>query len=201
MKAVVMFSGGKDCSLSSIILEPFFDVELVTFAFGILPTESIARKVAAELGFPHRYIVLDDDILDEACRIMIRDRFPNNAINYIHRQAMACLIKEGGFDVLADGLRRDDRVPKIELSERKSIEDKNGISYVSPLMGFGRSAINKMLESHLEIIEEEARVLEKCDYEGGLRAELNRRLGVEEADKLFPPSHKQSRVISRIRRL
>ena len=194
-----MFSGGKDCSLSALLLEPFFDIELATFAFGVLPTESIAKSVAEALGFPHRYIVLDEAVLDEACDIIIRDGFPNNAINYIHRQAILRAVAEGGIEVLADGLRRDDRVPFVDVSERRSLEDRNRIRYVSPLMGFGRSAINEMLRTHLEIVEDEARTLLKCDYEGGLRAELNRRLGVEETDKLFPHSHMQSRVISRIK--
>lgn len=199
VKAHVLFSGGKDSSLSALLLEPYFEVQLVTCNFGILPTGEVASEIAKELGFPHRIIRPDMKILEEAAEIVKRDGFPNSAINYIHRRVLELLAKQDGIELIADGLRRDDRVPRLEHSEIQSFEDKCKILYCSPLMGFGRFTINKMLESNLIITEEESAVILKCDYEAELREYLYRDIGEEETHKHFPKSHKQSRVISRIR--
>lgn len=200
MKAHVLFSGGKDSSLSALILEPYFEVQLVTCNFGILPTGEVARQIAGELGFAHTVIQPPMEILKTAAEIVQKDGFPNGAINYIHRQVLELLAKTEGVGLIADGLRRDDRVPHLEHAEIQSFEDRYKILYCSPLMGFGRFTINKMLESNLVITEEESAVLLKCDYEAELREYLYREIGEEETHKHFPRSHKQSRVISRIRK-
>lgn len=200
MKAHVLFSGGKDSSLSALILEPYFEVQLVTCNFGILPTGEVAKQIADELGFTHTVIQPPMEILENAAEIVKKDGFPNGAINYIHRQVLEILAKTEGVELIADGLRRDDRVPHLEHSEIQSFEDRYKILYASPLMGFGRFTINKMLESNLVITEEESAVILKCDYEAELREYLYRDIGEEETHKHFPRSHKQSRVISRIRK-
>ena len=199
MKAHVLFSGGKDSSLSALLLEPFFEIQLVTCNFGILPTGDVAKEISKELGFPHKVITPDLEILKNAAEIVKKDGFPNGAINYIHRRVLELLAKDEEVELIADGLRRDDRVPHLEHSEIQSFEDRTKVLYCSPLMGFGRSAINKMLESNLVITEEESAVILKCDYEAELREYLYREIGEEETHKHFPKSHKQSRVISRIR--
>ncbi len=200
MKAHVLFSGGKDSSLSALILEPYFEVQLVTCNFGILPTGEVAGQIADELGFPHMVLQPPMEILETAAEIVRKDGFPNGAINYIHRQVLEILAKTEGVELIADGLRRDDRVPHLEHSEIQSFEDRYKMLYCSPLMGFGRFTINKMLESNLVITEEESAVILKCDYEAELREYLYRSIGEEETHKHFPRSHKQSRVISRIRK-
>jgi len=199
VKAHVLFSGGKDSSLSALLLEPFFEIQLVTCNFGILPTGDVAKEISEELGFPHKVITPDLEILKNAAEIVKKDGFPNGAINYIHRRVLELLAKDEEVELIADGLRRDDRVPHLEHSEIQSFEDRTKVLYCSPLMGFGRSAINKMLESNLVITEEESAVILKCDYEAELREYLYREIGEEETHKHFPKSHKQSRVISRIR--
>jgi len=199
VKAHVLFSGGKDSSLSALLLEPYFEIQLVTCNFGILPTGEVASGIAKELGFLHQVLRPDMKILEEAAEIVKKDGFPNGAINYIHRRALELLAGQNGIELIADGLRRDDRVPRLEHSEIQSFEDKYKILYCSPLMGFGRFTINKMIESNLVITEEESAVILKCDYEAELREYLYREIGEEETSKLFPRSHKQSRVISRIR--
>ncbi|MDR0766941.1 MAG: alpha hydrolase [Methanosarcinales archaeon] len=199
MKAHVLFSGGKDCSLSALILEPYFEVVLVTCNFGILPTGEVAKQIADELGFSHMVIQPPMEILEKAAEIVQKDGFVNGAINYIHKQVLERLSKTEGVSLIADGLRRDDRVPRLEQTEIQSFEDRHKVLYCSPLMGFGRLTINKMLESHLVITEEESAVILKCDYEAELREYLYREIGEEETHKHFPKSHKQSRVISRIR--
>ena len=199
MKAHVLFSGGKDSSLSALLLEPYFEIQLVTCNFGILPTGAVAKEISKELGFPHKVITPDMEILKNAAEIVQKDGFPNGAINYIHRQVLELLAKDEEVELIADGLRRDDRVPHLEHSEIQSFEDRTKVLYCSPLMGFGRFTINKMLESNLVITEEESAVILKCDYEAELREYLYREIGEEETHKHFPKSHKQSRVISRIR--
>ena len=199
MKAHILFSGGKDSSLSALLLEPYFEIQLLTCNFGILPTGEVAKGIAEELGFPHQIIVPDMEILKTAAEIVQKDGFPNGAINYIHRQVLEMLAQEDDIELIADGLRRDDRVPHLERSEIQSFEDRTKVLYCSPLMGFGRSAINKMIDSNLVITEEESAVILKCDYEAELREYLYREIGEEETHKNFPASHKQSRVISRIR--
>ena len=200
MKAHVLFSGGKDSALSSLILEPYFEVQLVTCNFGVLPTGEVAGLIAKELGFPHTVLQPPIEILEQAAEIVKKDGFPNGAINYIHRQVLEMLAKMDGVELIADGLRRDDRVPHLEHSEIQSFEDRHKVLYSSPLMGFGRFTINSMLESNLVITEEESAVILKCDYEAELREYLYRDIGEEETHKHFPRSHKQSRVISRIRK-
>ncbi|WNY28559.1 hypothetical protein MmiEs2_07530 [Methanimicrococcus stummii] len=200
MKAHVLFSGGKDSSLSAMILEPYFEVRLVTCNFGILPTGEVAKQIADELGFSHMVIQPPMEILENAAEIVQKDGFPNGAINYIHRQVLEILAKTDGVELIADGLRRDDRVPHLEQSEIQSFEDRHKVLYCSPLMGFGRFTINKMIESNLVITEEESAVILKCDYEAELREYLYRELGEDETHKHFPKSHKQSRVISRLRK-
>ena len=73
MKVVVLFSGGKDSALASILLEPFFDVELATFAFGPYDTDGAAKNAAKVLNLPHRTIVFDDEVLEEALAALESD--------------------------------------------------------------------------------------------------------------------------------
>lgn len=200
MKAHVLFSGGKDSSLSALLLEPHFDIRLVTCNFGLLPTRPVAQEIAEELGFSHQVITPDTDILNKAAEKVKQDGFVNNAINDIHRRVLFELAQDPDVSLIADGLRRDDRVPRLELSEIQSFEDKNKVLYCSPLMGFGRAAINEMIKSNLVITEEESAVLLKCDYEAELRECLTRDVGADAASVYFPKSHMQSRVISRIKK-
>jgi Predicted subunit of tRNA(5-methylaminomethyl-2-thiouridylate) methyltransferase, contains the PP-loop ATPase domain len=81
MKAHVLFSGGKDSALSSLILEPYFEVQLVTCNFGVLPTGEVAGLIAKELGFPHTVLQPPIEILEQAAEIVKKDGFPNGAIN------------------------------------------------------------------------------------------------------------------------
>ena len=51
MKAMVLFSGGKDSGLATLLLEPFFDeMELVTFSFGRDDAWMKAAQAAAEIA-------------------------------------------------------------------------------------------------------------------------------------------------------
>lgn len=197
MKASVLFSGGKDSSLSAILLEPFFDVELVTCNFGLLPTGDIAFETASQLGFPHRVLQMDRKILETALELIVKDGYPKNAINYLHEKAVEILASEAGTEFIADGIRRDDRVPVIEIPKARSIEDRFGVQYICPLKGYSRGAVNLLVEKYLVIEEGESDRMVKADYETELRELLRQRFGNEQVLKLFPENHIQSHVLSR----
>ena len=118
MKTCVLYSGGKDSSLMAVILQKLgYEVELVTLNFGVFDSFKPAAQSAASLGFKHHILKADTKIVEKATRIIIDDGFPNNGINYIHKEALdivACY-----YDVVADGTRRDDRIPKLEWKRNK----------------------------------------------------------------------------------
>lgn len=198
MKASVLFSGGKDSSLSAILLDRFFDIELVTCSFSILPIGDIAKEVADELEFSHSVLKLDNEILENAFNIIVKDRFPKNAINYIHHKAVETLASDDGVAVIADGIRRDDRVPLLTNPQIRSIEDRYGVHYICPLSGYGRAAVNMLVGQYLVIEEGLSDDIIKADYETELREVIRQRIGQDEIDKIFP-SHVQSRVIGRVK--
>jgi len=194
MDISVLFSGGKDSSLSAILLEPFFEVRLITCSFGFRETWKPARDIASELGFPHEILRIDGTILEAACNTAIDDGYPNRAINYIHQCALQRAASE--HPVLADGTRRDDRVPMLNLADVQRLEDRCGCMYIRPLLGYGRRAVDALVNAHLEIVEDESERIEKSDYEAELRAIVEERHGPEMVHTIFP-EHIQSRVIRR----
>ncbi|MBN1134004.1 MAG: alpha hydrolase [Methanosarcinaceae archaeon] len=197
MRASVLFSGGKDSSLVAILLEPFFDVELITCSFSVLPVGEVAKRAAEELGFAHRVLKLDRIILENALKIIANDGYPKNAINYIHKNAVERLASDMGVKIIADGIRRDDRVPVLTDSQVRSIEDRFGIKYICPLKGYGRAAVNMLVQQHLVIEEGQSDNMIKGDYETELREIIRQRFGNEKISELFP-THIQSRIVKRV---
>jgi predicted subunit of tRNA(5-methylaminomethyl-2-thiouridylate) methyltransferase len=198
MQVSVLFSGGKDSSLAAILLERFFEVELVTCSFSVLPVGDVAREAADKLGFSHRVVQLDMQVLEQAYGLLIQDGFPKRAIDHIHLAAIKNLATDQDVRFIADGIRRDDRVPVPEISQIRSIEDKYGVSYISPLKGFGRVAVNELVKQHLVIEEGQSESVIKADYETELRELIRIRAGEQRISELFP-SHIQSHVIERKR--
>lgn len=196
MHVSVMFSGGKDSSLSAILLEPFFEVELVTCSFSLLPVGEVAAETAERLGFAHRIIKPDVSILEKAYDMIMEDGFPKNAINFIHRSVIEHLAVDSNVTFIADGIRRDDRVPMLELSQIRSIEDRFGVHYICPLKGFGRAAVNELVNKHLVIEEGLSEDVLKADYETELREMIVQSHGSEKIKEIFP-THVQSHVIER----
>ncbi len=191
-----MFSGGKDSSLSALFLEPFFDVELVTCTFSLAPVAKIAAEVAGKLGFKHIAIEMDVGVLDEALQMVLEDGYPRNAINHIHLRALEKVASLSPGCVIADGIRRDDVAPRLDRSNLRSIEDRFGVSCVSPLIGYGRAAVNDLVDQSLEIQEDLSDKLDKADYETEFRQLIKDRCGDNKIREIFP-EHIQSRVISR----
>lgn len=194
MNISVLFSGGKDSSLAAILLEPFFEVTLVTCNFGFAETWKTARKAASELGFPHEILQIDGSIIESACDMAVSDGYPNRAIDHIHTRALQ--YAASGHLILADGTRRDDRVPMLGSSDVQRLEDTCGCMYIRPLLGYGRRAVDALVDIHLEIVEDESERIEKSDYEAELRALIEERYDREMVHAIFP-RHIQSRVIRR----
>jgi predicted subunit of tRNA(5-methylaminomethyl-2-thiouridylate) methyltransferase len=196
MRISVLFSGGKDSSLSALLMEPFFEIELVTCSFGLLPNWKLAAKTAKELQFPHRVLSLEREILEKAYEKIMNDGFPKNAINYIHEKAVETLALEPEVKFIADGTRRDDRVPVLSISQIRSIEDRLEIQYICPLKGYNKKTVSTLVEYYLNIEEGQSDSIQKADYETELRELIRQRHG-EEKIKEFFPHHIQSYVLSR----
>jgi hypothetical protein len=196
MRISVLFSGGKDSSLSALLMEPFFEIELVTCSFGLLPNGELAAKTAKSLGFPHRVISLEWEILEKAYEKIMKDGFPKSAINYIHEKAVETLASDPEVKLIADGTRRDDRVPVLSISQVRSIEDRLGVQYICPLKGCGKKTVNILVERYLRIEEGPSENTQKADYEIELRELIRQRGGEEKIKELFP-AHIQSHVLSR----
>ena len=192
MKACVLFSGGKDSSLCAIILKNLgYDVELITINFGVLDSYKYAQETAKILNLPHKVVYLGDTPLLNNCKnIILKDGFPSNGIQYLHKQVLEIL--SDSYSVIADGVRRDDRVPKLTHGEVQSLEMRKNIEYLSPLMGFGHKTIRHLINEHFIISEKESEDLLKSDYETEIR-ELLRIEGKNPLD--YFPKHIQSRVI------
>ena len=192
MKAAVLYSGGKDSSLIAVILQRIgYQVELVTANFGVFPSWNSASQSASCLGFKHRVLRADPNIMEEAVNIILNDGFPNHGISLLHRKVLKLAAEK--YQVLADGTRRDDRVPKLNLNEIQSFEDSKGVQYLN-LAGWGHKTINQLSEQLFNLVREPTNRENNSDYEIEIRCLINQMEGKDTADKLFPP-HIQSRVI------
>jgi tRNA methyltransferase len=192
LNACVLYSGGKDSSIIAVILEKLgYNVELVTVNFGVFPSWNAASESASNLGFKHRVIKADPSVLKSAVKTIINDGFPNNGINLIHKHALELASQE--YPVVADGTRRDDRVPKLSFNEVRSFEDRNGVEYLN-LGGFGHKSINYLSKNLFNIKKELTSMENNSDYEIEIRFLISELEGDELAFNIFP-EHLQSRVI------
>jgi len=192
MRACVLYSGGKDSSLMATILKRLdLEVELVTANFGVYDSWIPAKKSAEALGFPHRILRLDRSILKEAAGKVMKDGFPNNGINFIHRQVLEAVA--GEYDIIADGTRRDDKTPRLAIDEIRSFEDRNSIEYIN-LTGFGYKTINRLASQLFILKEEKSDIHNNSDYEIEIRHLIDKIKGKGESSRFFPV-HYQTRVI------
>jgi len=191
MKAHVLFSGGKDSSLSAIILHNLgYEIQLVTVNFGVMDSYLHAKETAKIIGFPHEVELMDRELIEKSVDMILKDGYPGNGIQFLHKSVLDILSEKYG--VIADGTRRDDRVPKLTHSEVQSLEMRKNIQYVTPLMGFGHKTIRNLVNDYFIISERESEELLKSDYETEIR-EIIRERG-DDPLKYFP-RHIQSRVI------
>lgn len=192
MKACVLYSGGKDSSLMAVILTKLgYDVELVTLNFGIFDSFKPAAKSASALGFKHRVFKADKTIMENATDIILNDGFPNNGINYIHKEVLDLVSRD--YNVVADGTRRDDRIPKLKGNEINILESRRNVEYIT-LRGFGHKTINNLSDVLFEVKKEQTSMENNSDYEIEIRYLINEIEGENASNKIFP-SHIQSRVV------
>ena len=191
MKAGVLYSGGKDSTLAAVLLSRDYDVELITFVFDSDHAVPSIEAAAKATGFPWKKQVFASGFLDEVVTRIVNDGHPAHAINEIHRRSLCALAQE--YEVVADGTRRDDRVPMRTSAEVQSLEMKYGVSYVRPLLGIGKKEIIRLCERSFEIAYGETGTIPNGDFESEIRAEMVRR-GIDYVP-LFPKNHEQSLII------
>ncbi len=192
MKAGVLYSGGKDSSLMAVILKNLgFQVELMTVNFGMFPSWKPAADSASSLGFTHQIFETPDKILKQAVEMILNDGYPNNGLNHIHRQVLH--LAASNYPLIADGTRRDDRIPKLTLNEIKSLEDSKNVEYLN-LAGFGHKTIDKLSKKLFKVKKELTNINNNSDYEIEIRYLLDQLGGDGTASQIFP-EHVQSRVI------
>lgn len=191
MKACVLYSGGKDSSLMAVILQRLgYNVELVTVNFGTYPSWRAAEESALNLGFKHRVLEADETVLKDAVGKILEDGFPNNGINHVHKYALELASRT--YDIVADGTRRDDRVPKLNINEIQSFEDRNNVHYLT-LAGFGHKTVNHLSENLFTVKKELTNMKNNSDYEIEIRHMIWEIEGKKAALNIFP-EHVQSRV-------
>jgi hypothetical protein len=192
MDLALLYSGGKDSTLAALILDTFYDVRLVTAHFDVTDDWTHAREAASELGYPFEAVTLDRAVAEEAARLIRADGYPRNGIQQVHEHALEAV---ASLDVsaVADGTRRDDRVPTVSRAQAQSLEDRYGVDYIAPLSGFGRSAVDRLVAATLDVESGPSAEIAKADYEAELRAVLAEEDGDAAVRELFP-DHTQTRV-------
>jgi predicted subunit of tRNA(5-methylaminomethyl-2-thiouridylate) methyltransferase len=195
MDLALLYSGGKDSSLAALALDSFYDVQLITAHFAITDDWRHASDAADALGYEFRTIELDHEVAEDAVEQMHEDGFPRNGIQQVHEHALETV---AGLDVdaIADGTRRDDRVPTISRAQAQSLEDRHDVDYLAPLSGFGRRAVDRLVESTLEVESGPSEQIHKADYESELRELLAETHGDDAVAEVFP-DHEQTRVRGR----
>jgi len=195
MELALLYSGGKDSSLAALLLEEFYDVTLVTATFGITDDWKHAERAADALGFPFETLALDREVAERAVDRMAEDGFPRNGIQQAHDHALE-RAAELAVDAIADGTRRDDRVPNVSRASAQSIEDRWDVDYIAPLSGFGRHAVDRLVEATFEVEVGPSEEVRKADYEDELRTLLAECHGSEAVTEVFP-DHEQTYVHGR----
>nr|WP_128476642.1 alpha hydrolase [Halorussus pelagicus] len=188
----LLYSGGKDSTLAALLLEDFYDVTLVTATFGVADAWDHARRTAEELGFEFETVDLDPDVAEEAVGQMVEDGYPRNGIQQVHLHALE-RVAEMEFDAVADGTRRDDRVPSVSRAQAQSLEDRHGVNYIVPLAGFGRGAVDSLVNETLEVTTGPSEQIPKADYEDELRDLLADEHDEDAVAEVFP-EHTQTYV-------
>ncbi len=192
MRLGLLFSGGKDSTLAALLLDEFYDVTLVTAHFGVTDDWQHARDTAETLSYPFERVEIDEGVAHEAVEQMRSDGYPRNAIQDVHVHALET-VAGMEFDAVADGTRRDDRVPSVSRAQAQSLEDRHGIDYIAPLSGFGRGAVDRLVEATLDVTVGPSEEIPRSDYEAELRALLAEEHGHEAIGDVFP-DHEQTHV-------
>ena len=132
---------------------------------------------------------MDKSILEKTCEMILDDGFPNDGIKYIHKQTIEALADH--HDIIADGTRRDDRTPKLDINQIKSLEDRKQVQYIN-LDSFGHKSVKLITENLFEISHEKSNKDNSSDFEVEIRTLIDE-MGGNSLD-IFP-EHYQTRVI------
>ena len=190
MKAAVLYSGGKDSSFVAVMLKRLgLEVELCTANFGVYDSYIPAAKSAKALGFNHNVLEMDFDILNKTCEMIMDDGFPNDGIKYIHQCTVDEIARD--YDIIADGTRRDDRTPKLNVNQIRSLEDRMNVQYTN-LDSFGHKSIKLITSNLFEISHEKSNKDNSSDFEVEIRTMIDNKGG--NSLDIFP-EHYQTRVI------
>jgi len=192
MDCGLLYSGGKDSTLAALLLAEFYDVTLLTGTFGVTEEWQHARDSADATGFPFRRLELDRSVAEDAVERLVEDGFPRNGIQQVHEHALEVAAADG-FDAVADGTRRDDRVPSVSRAAAQSLESRHGVDYIAPLSGFGRHAVDRLVEATLDVTVGPTEEIPRADYEGELRALMAASHGEAAVAEVFP-DHDQTYV-------
>jgi predicted subunit of tRNA(5-methylaminomethyl-2-thiouridylate) methyltransferase len=195
MDVGLLYSGGTDSTLAALLLDSVADLTLLGCTFGVTDDYEHARNAAAAVGLPFRRVDLDRSVAHGAIERMIADGYPREGIQRVHEHALERAAGLG-FDAVADGTRRDDRVPTVDRSLAQSLEDRRGVAHLAPLAGVGRRAIDALAGTHLTVDRGPSEEVPRGDYEAELRALLAEEYGRERVGEVFP-EHTQSRVTGR----
>ncbi len=193
MKIGVLYSGGKDSSLASVMLGTYYEVKLNTFVFDPLRQIPSLEAAAGALGYPLKKRVFRQGLMEEMADLVIAKGYPNDAINAVHQAAIESLAAE--YDVVGDGTRFDDRVPMLSRESVQSLMSRTGCSYVRPLLGIPRREVDRLADRLLVVNYGETGTIRNGDYEAEIRDAIRAR-GLDPAP-LFPAHHEQSLVVGR----
>ena len=94
-------------------------------------------------------------------------------------------------DIIADGTRRDDRTPKLNINQIKSLEDRKDVQYIN-LDSFGHKSVKMITENLFEISKERSNKDNSSDFEVEIRTMIDK-MGANSLE-IFP-QHYQTRVI------
>ena len=190
IKAGVLYSGGKDSSFMAVMLKRLgLDVELCTANFGVYDSYIPAEKSAKSLDFKHNVLKMDKEILNTTCDMIMKDGFPNDGIKFIHESVIEEIADK--YDIIADGTRRDDRTPKLNVNQIRSLEDRKDVQYIN-LDSFGHKSVKLITSNLFEISHEKSNKDNSSDYEVEIRTLIDERGG--NSLDIFP-EHYQTHVI------
>lgn len=194
METAVLFSGGKDSSLTNIFLKKILPCNITnyTITFGINSNWKYAEETAKILEFPFKLFQIDKELLEKSVDRIEKDGFANDGISILHKWVIESFLEDVTVDIIADGTRRDDRSPRLELSDMRRIEDKYEVSYVAPLMGISYKILKPICYSLFIVEEGPTDSIQKSDYESEIK-DLMKQRGLYPYD--YFPKHSQSRVI------
>jgi len=195
MEVGVLYSGGKDSTLAALLLDPLCEVTLLCCTFGLTDDHEHAREAADAVGLPAHGVELDQGVAHEAAGRIVADGFPRNGIQQVHEHALE-MAAGLGYDAVADGTRRDDRVPTVDRPLAQSLEDRHDVSHLAPLAGVGRTAVDALAAGSLVVETGPSETVPKGDYETELRALIAAKHDRKTVEAVFP-EHTQSRVVDR----